>query len=46
MILVYPEDVLRKFKDYIKEYGDMLSADQAIEELEDALDSAKYEELE
>lgn len=41
MYYVNPSDVMRLFKAYLEEYGDMLSKDSAINELEDALTSAE-----
>lgn len=47
MIYVLAEDVLNNFIRYMKDYDDgMISIDSAIEELEDAIDSARYEEIE
>ena len=43
MYFVNPEDVMRKFKDYLEEYEGLISKETAIEELEDALDSAEIE---
>lgn len=45
MIYVLPESVMYKFKKYLEEYGNMLSKEQAIEELQDALDDAEYTEV-
>lgn len=46
MIYVKPSDVLEKFIRYLKEYPDMISKTQAIDELRDALDDAEYQEIE
>lgn len=43
MYFVNPEDVMRAFKSYLEDYGDMISKETAIEELKDALDSAEME---
>lgn len=43
MYYVNPEDVMRLFKVYLKDYGPMISKETAIEELKDALDSAEME---
>ena len=45
MRYVLPESVMYKFKEYLEEYGNMLSKEQAIEELQDALDDAEYTEV-
>ena len=45
MIYVLPESVMDKFKKYLEEYGNMISKEQAIEELQDALDDAEYTEV-
>ena len=46
MIYVLAEDVLNNFIRYMKDYDDgMISIDSAIEELEDAIDNARYEEI-
>lgn len=46
MYYVNPSDVMRLFKAYLEEYGDMLSKDSAINELEDALTSAECRRVE
>ncbi len=47
MIYVLAVDVLNNFIRYIKDYdNNMISIDSAIEELKDAIDSARYEEIE
>ncbi len=46
MYYVNPHDVLRLFIAYLKEYGETISRKTAIEELEDALDSAECEWIE
>jgi hypothetical protein len=43
MYFVNPKDVIRAFKSYLEDYGDMISKESAIEELKDALNSAKME---
>ena len=43
MYYVNPEEVMRLFTAYLEEYGEMVSKDAVIEELEDALDSAECE---
>lgn len=45
MRYVLPESVMYKFKKYLEEYGNMISKEQAIEELQDALDDAEYTEV-
>ena len=46
MIYVNPNDVMKKFKQYLTDYDkDMISKESAIEELRDALDDADYEEI-
>lgn len=46
MIYVLAEDVLNNFIRYMKDYDDIISIDSAIEELKDAIDNARYEEIE
>ena len=46
MYYVNPSEVMRLFKKYLEEYKDMLSKESAIEELQDALDSAECEWVE
>lgn len=46
MYYVNPSEVIRLFKAYLGEYGDTLSKDSAIEELQDALDSAECQWIE
>ena len=46
MYYVNPSEVMRLFKEYLKEYGDMLSKESAIDELQDALDSAECQWIE
>ena len=47
MKYVNPEDVLNRFIRYINEYdSELLSRDVVIEELQDALEDANYEEIE
>lgn len=46
MYYVNPSKVLMLFKAYLEEYGDMLSKDSAINELEDALASAECQWVE
>ena len=46
MYYVNPNEVVKLFTAYIEEYGDMLSRNEAIEELQDALDSAECEWIE
>jgi hypothetical protein len=43
MYYVNPKDVMRLFKSYLEDYGDMILKESAIEELKDALDSAEME---
>ena len=46
MRFVLPASVMKKFVKYISAYdGDLISKDTAIEELQDALDSAEDEEI-
>ncbi len=46
MIYVKPSDVLERFIRYLKDYdSDLISKDDAIEELKDALDNAEYQEI-
>ena len=46
MQYVNPKDVMNKFIRYLKAYDhEMISKDQAISELQDALDDAEYEEI-
>ena len=46
MCYVNPSEVMRLFKAYLEEYGDMLSKESAIDELQDALDSAECQWIE
>lgn len=47
MDYVNPKDVMDKFVQYLSEYkGDLIDKGSAIMELQDALDSAEYEEIE
>lgn len=46
MYYVNPSEVMRLFKVYLSEYGDMISKETAIDELQDALDSADCELIE
>lgn len=46
MYYVNPSEVMRLFKAYLEEYGDVLSKESAIEELQDALDSAECRRVE
>lgn len=46
MYYVNPSEVMRLFKAYLSEYGDMISKETAIDELQDALDSAECELIE
>ena len=47
MRFVLPASVMKKFINYISDYdGDLISKNTAIEELQDALDDAEYEEIE
>lgn len=46
MYYVNPSDVMRLFVAYLEEYGDTLSKDSAIDELQDALDSAECQWIE
>ena len=47
MIYVLAEDVLNNFIRYTKDYDDgVIPVENAIEELEDAINSARYEEIE
>lgn len=46
MYYVNPSEVMRLFKKYLEEYKDMLSKEQAINELQDALDSAECQWVE
>ena len=46
MYYVNPAEVMRLFKAYLEEYGDMLSKDSVINELEDALASAECQWVE
>jgi hypothetical protein len=41
MCFVNPEDVMRLFKTYLEDYKGLISKEVAIENLEDALDSAE-----
>lgn len=43
MYYVNPSEVMRLFKAYLEEYKDMILKASAIEELQDALDSAECE---
>ena len=43
MYYVNPSEVMRLFKAYLKEYKGMIATETAIEELQDALDSAECE---
>ena len=46
MRYVNPSDVLGRFCDYLSDYDhDLISKENAIQELQDALDSADYEEV-
>lgn len=45
MIYVKPSDVMERFVKYLKDYGDMISKESAIEELKDALEDVDYEEI-
>lgn len=46
MQYVNPKDVMDKFIRYLTAYDDeMISKDQAISELHDAIDDAEYEEI-
>lgn len=42
MYYVNPSEVMRLFKAYLSEYGDMISKETAIDELQDALDSVDF----
>ena len=46
MYYVNPSEVLRLFMAYLEGYGNTLSKDSAIEELQDALDSAECQWIE
>lgn len=46
MYFVNPEDVMRKFRTYLEDYHGLISKETAIEELQDALDSAEMELVE
>lgn len=46
MYYVNPSEVMRLFKKYLEEYGDVLTRDTAISELGDALDSAECQWIE
>ena len=46
MCYVNPSEVMRLFKAYLEGYGDTLSKDSAIDELQDALDSAECQWIE
>ena len=46
MYYVNPSEVMRLFKAYLEEYNDMLSKEAAIDELQDALDSAECQWVE
>ena len=46
MYYVNPSEVMKLFKAYLEEYGDMLSKDSAINELGDALASAECRRVE
>lgn len=46
MYYVNPSEVMRLFKTYLEEYEDMLSKESAIDELQDALDSAECQWVE
>lgn len=46
MYYVNPSEVMRLFKAYLEEYKDMLSKESAIDELQDALDSAECQWVE
>lgn len=43
MYYVNPSEVMRLFRTYLKEYKGMITTETAIEELQDALDSAECE---
>ena len=43
MYYVNPSDVMKKFKDYLEDYGDLISKESAVDELQDALDDAECE---
>ena len=46
MRYVNPTDVMNRFLRYLKEYdSELISKDSAIDELQDALDDAEYEEI-
>ena len=46
MFYVNPNEVMRLFKTYLEEYKGMITKETAIEELQDALDSAEREWVE
>lgn len=43
MYYVNPDDVMRKFKEYLHDYDEMITKEDAIDELQDALDDADFE---
>ena len=43
MYYVNPSEVMRLFKAYLEEYKEMITTETAIDELQDALDSAECE---
>ena len=43
MNYVNPSEVMRLFKKYLEEYKGMITKDTALDELQDALDSAECE---
>ena len=43
MYYVNPSEVMRLFKDYLEEYKRMITKETALDELQDALDSAECE---
>lgn len=46
MRYVNPADVMSRFLRYLKDYdSELISKDIAVEELQDALDDAEYEEI-
>lgn len=45
MRYVNSKDVLENFIRYLQGYSDLISKDEAIEELQDAIDSADYQEI-
>ena len=46
MYYVNPSEVMRLFKKYLEEYGDVLNKESAIDESQDALDSAECQWIE